>query len=120
MFAAPADDRRVIGGSLDVLARYPVHFGFAVRLCGVRQMAAIVGVIGHVEALKFPRIAGLEPCLGKLLLPALRDLLFEQAMLVADAIALRRDRKARHAFHKACRKATETTIAECSIRFDRL
>ena len=62
----------------------------------------------------------LEPVLGQLHLPAVGDLLAEQAVIVADAIAVSRNVEAGHALHEAGGETTEAAVAQSGIGLQRL
>jgi hypothetical protein len=57
-----------------------------------------------------------EPVLREFLLPALAEALLEQAILVADAVAIGWDAERRQAVEVASRETPETAIAECGVR----
>ncbi len=116
VLAAPADDRRVIGHRLHGLAGIPDRAFPAACIDRVLDAAAEMHLIDHLRALQFPRIAKAEPFVGIFLLPALADDLAEQAEIVTDAIAERRDFQRRHAFHETGRQPAETAIAERGVR----
>ena len=59
-----------------------------------------------------------EPVLRRLLLPAVANDLAEQAVVVADAVAVRGDLKGRHAVHETGGEAAEAAVAERRVRFD--
>ena len=67
---------------------------------------------------ELPRIAVDEPVLGRFLLPAAADDLAEEAIVVADAVAVRGDGQRRHAVHETGGEATEAAIAERGVRLD--
>src|SRR5437764_672310 len=52
---------------------------------------------------------------GELHLPAVADDLAEEAVVVADAVAARRDAEARHALHQAGGKPPQSAIAERGV-----
>ena len=52
------------------------------------------------------------------MLPAVADLLHEQAVLVADAVAVGRDRERRHAVHVAGGEPAEAAVAERCVRLE--
>ena len=72
--------------------------------------------VGNFGARKLPRIGESQPVLWIFVLPAILDRLAEQAMIVADAIAICSDLQCRHAFHEAGRKPSQAAIAERGIR----
>ncbi len=113
--SAPADDRRIEGDGLDRLARNPFDLLGAVRTIDAQDVAAVVNVVDDVGAFELPRVARLQPLLGKLLLPAIGHELPEQAVFVANAVTLRRNGKARHAVHEAGREPSKAAIAERGI-----
>ena len=61
-----------------------------------------------------------EPVFRHFDLLAVLDLLLEQAMLIADAIAIGGDIDARHAFHETGGQPAEAAIAERRIGLQRL
>src|ERR1700681_1338166 len=82
----------------------------------VFDAAAEMHVIDPPRPLEFPGVAVAQPFVGIFVLPALRDDLAEQAEIVADAVADRRDRQCSHALHEAGRQPAEPTIAESRVR----
>ena len=93
-------------------------------------MGALVVALDHFDpaaeadgvivfgAVEFPRIAVDEPVLGRFLLPAAADDLAEQAVVVADAIAMRGDGQRRHAVHEAGGETAEAAVAERGVGLD--
>ena len=67
---------------------------------------------------QFPRVAVREPVLRQFVLPAVVDALLEQAVLVADAVAIGRDAERRQAVHVAGGEPAEPAIAERGIGLD--
>ena len=67
---------------------------------------------------ELPRIAVDEPVLGRFLLPAAADDLAEEAIVVANAVAVRGDGQRRHAVHETGGEPTEAAIAERGVRLD--
>src|SRR3977135_4111278 len=78
--------------------------------------AAEMHMIDHFRPLEFPGVAEAQPFVRIFLLPALRDDLAEQAEIVTDAVADRGNGERRHALHEACRKPSQTAVAERRIR----
>jgi len=115
VLAAPADDRRVVGHRLDGFGRMP-NGAVAAVVVDMLDMAAEVDVVDHLRPLEFPRVAVAEPFVRIFLLPAMRYDLAEQAEIVADAVADRRNRERRHALHKAGGEPPEAAIAEGRVR----
>ena len=110
--AAPADHRGVVGGRDHPLRRLPdVARLVAVRL-EVLDEAAEADLVGALAAVELPRIAVLKPGLGQLDLVAVDDFLAEQAVLVADAVAVGGHAHRRHALHEAGREPAEAAVAE--------
>ena len=72
-----------------------------------------------LAALELPGIAVVEPGLRQLDLPAVRDLLAEHAVDVADAVAVGRHVDRRHALHEARGQPSETAIAERGVGLER-
>ena len=118
--AAPADDRRVVGHRFDGLVRMPDRARRRRRVHGRRlDAAAELDVVDHFRPRELPRVAERQPFLRIFLLPAVADDLAEQAVIVADAVAVGRDAERRHALHEAGGEAAETAIAERGIRLGR-
>ena len=69
----------------------------------------------EVGARHLPRIAVLEPGVGPLDLPAIRDLLREEAALIAHTVAVGGQSQVRHAVEQARREPSEPAVAERRI-----
>src|SRR6266571_9471433 len=100
MPAAPADHRRVVGDRVHDLLGVPD----AARRLGVAadifDVAAEADRIGDLPALALPRVSEREPVFRHLVLPAVPDLLLEQPVLVADAVAVGGNTERRQAVHE--------------------
>ena len=119
MFSLPADHRRIVSDRVHGLARMPdvlQRNGFAVAT-DLLDEAAEVDRVDDLGTLELPRIAVGEPVFRRLVLPAVRDRLTEQAMLVADPVAVGRQADARHRLHEAGRQSAEAAVAERGVRF---
>ena len=116
---APADDGGVVGGGDDALLRAPDAAAGAVggRADGLDGTAE-ADLIGAFAALELPRIAVGEPRFRKLDLPAVLQLLPEEAVDVADAVAIGGDIDGRERFHEAGGQASEAAIAEGGVRLE--
>ena len=117
---APADDGRVVGDGEDLFLRVPA---LAHRVAGhavALDAAAEADVVGRLAPFELPEIAVRQPVLGQLDLSAVLDFLVEEAVDVADAVAVGRDADRRHAFHEAGGETAETAIAEGGVGFERL
>ncbi len=79
------------------------------------DLAAKADLVGAFATLELPRVAVRQPVLRQLDLPAFRQFLAEQAVHVANAVAVGRDTDGRHGFHEAGGEATKATIAERRI-----
>ena len=117
---AVAEDRRVVGHAVHDLV--PAPSARAVRPC------SSVIVLGAAAELHFhrplrprdlPGIAEAQPLVGLLHLPAVDDLLLEDAELVADAVADRRDLQRRQRIEEAGGEAAEAAVAEAGLVFVR-
>ena len=114
--AAPSGDRRVVRDGQHPLGRIPQTARGAVRAAAdIFDAAAETDGIFGFEPLELPRIAEREPALRQLVLPAVADLLHEQAVLVANAVAIGRHRQRRHAVHVAGGEPAEAAVAERSV-----
>ena len=67
------------------------------------------------RAHQLPGIAEPQPLVGLLDLPAVDDLLVEDAELVADAVAERGDLERRERIDEACRQAPEAAVAQSGL-----
>ncbi|MCY1399398.1 hypothetical protein D9M71_144520 [compost metagenome] len=114
--AAPADHRHVVGDRPHPLVRLPDLAGRATLLRHALHAAAEADAEAEFRPLEFPGIAEVQPGLGVLLLPAVADHLLEQAVLVADAVAVGGDVQGRHAFHEARRQPAEAAVAQRRVR----
>ena len=114
---APAHHRRVVGDRFHGLGREPLGMRGALGLAGL-DMAAEADVIGDLRPGELPGVAEGQPVLGIFLLPAVLDDLAEEAVLVADAVAVGRYRQGRHAFHEAGGEPAEAAVAERRVGFD--
>src|SRR5580692_7401027 len=100
MAAAPADDRRVVADRLHRLGGFP-DVAHLVPGAGHRlDMAAKADRIIAFGPRKFPRVAEGQPVFRRLLLPAVANDLPEQAIVVANAVAMSGDRQCRHTVHE--------------------
>ena len=101
VLAAPARDRRVIGLGENLLARPPDRAGLGIAL----DEAAEPDRIDQLRPLELPGVAHGEPVLDLLGLPAVAKALPEQAVLVADAVAVGGDRRAATGSRESRRRA---------------
>src|SRR6516164_10680209 len=84
---------------------------------GLLHPTAELDVVDHLGALKFPRVGERQPLFRMFLLPAILNDLLKQPVIIADAVAVCRDPKARHAFDKAGGEAAETAVAQRPVGF---
>ena len=84
---AVAEDRRVVGHAIDHARRHPAHADAALLVGVALGVAAELHVDGPLRPHHLPGIAEAQPLVGLLDLPAVDDLLLEDAELVADAVA---------------------------------
>ena len=116
MASAAAHDGGVVGDREDLLARVPGVAGVPGAVGRSANGAAKADPVGEFRPLELPRVAEGEPVFRQLLLHAVDDLLLEQAVIVADAVAERVDLQRRHALHEAGGETAETAIAEGGVR----
>ena len=114
--AAPADDRRVAGGGDELFGRLPLALLLVADFDAGHDLSAEADLIGRLAPPELPRVAVLEPVFRQFHLPAVLDLLAEQAVIVADAIAIGGNAEARHALHEAGGKPPEAAIAQRRVR----
>ncbi len=117
--AAPAGDRRVVGDGGDRFRRVPLVPRRAAAVVDRVDGAAEADRVGHLGPLEFPGVAGRQPVLGHFVLPAVLQHLAEDAVVVADAVAVRGNRQRGHALHEAGGEAPEAAVAERGVRLDR-
>lgn len=89
---------------------------FALR---VFDMAAEPDVEACIGTFEFPGMALQEPGLGRLDLPSALEALAEEAVLIADTVAIGRAAQRRQAFEEARRQPSEAAIAEGGVRLVR-
>jgi hypothetical protein len=84
----------------------------------VADMAVEAHRVDRLRALELPGIAEGEPVLGPLHLPAIVEALLEQAVLVADPVAVGRDAERGHAVEQAGGEPAEAAIAQRGVGLD--
>ena len=114
-FAAPADHRRVEGDGENLLLRLPQLAGRVVDEESGLDRAAEADVVVRLAALELPQIAVRQPVFGQFDLLAVLDLLVEQPVHIADAVAVGRNPDRRHGLHEAGGEAPEAAIAEGGV-----
>ena len=82
----------------------------------LRNAAAEMDRIGHFRALELPGMALSQPGLGGLDLRSIVEVLLEQALFVADAIAVRRDRQRCEAVHETRGKPSQPAVSQRGVR----
>ena len=80
------------------------------------NLAAEVYLLGLLQLGQQPRVAQLHPVVRQLHLLTLHDLLLEDAQLIADGIARRRDLQRGHAVQIAGGQTAEAAVAQTGIR----
>ena len=80
--------------------------------------AAEADLVADLGTMELPRVAECEPVFGIFLLPAVLHDLAEQAVLVADAVAVGGYVERRHALHEAGGEAAEAAIAQRRVGFE--
>jgi len=80
------------------------------------HLAAELDLDGVVLARAQPDVAHVEPCVGEFHLPAVDDLLAENAELIADGIAGHGQRHAGRSVHIARGKTAEAAVSEAGVR----
>ena len=118
VLAAPAHHGNVIGHGFDGFGRMPCVARDTIGRFDDLHGSAKADVVGDLGARELPGIAEGEPVLRIFVLPAVLDDLPEQAVIVADAVAVGRNRQGRHAFHEAGSKPAEAAVAEGGIGLD--
>ena len=112
---AVAGHGRVVGDALDHLLGKPAH-AISAGLVVVRLGApAELHVERDFRAHDLPGVAEAQPLVRHLDLPAVTNRLIEDAELVADAVADRRNVERRQRVHVARGEAAETAIAQTRL-----
>ena len=107
-----AGNRRVVGDAPDHHARRPLHPVAAGLVVPPPGAAAEADLHRQVRLLELPGVAGLQPAVAHLPLPAVVDGLVEHAELVADAVTDGRDFQGGERVQVAGGQPTETAVAE--------
>ena len=103
---------------VDALRRVPAIPRRAVVVLAGLDGSAEADHVGHLRPLELPRVAGGQPVLGQLELPAVAQHLSEDAVVVANAVPVRRDSERGHALHEARREPAEAAVAQRGVRFE--
>jgi len=119
MPATPSDHGRVVGDRVHLLARVPdMPLRSVGTVCCLHE-AAKPDLVACVRPLELPWIAERQPFLRVFELAAIADYLAEQAIRIADAIAVGGDAERRHALHEAGREPPEAAVPQRGIRLSR-
>jgi len=113
--AAPANDGRVEGRGNDALGRFPHIARLALGVANDIHRAAEADFVSAFATLELPGIAVRQPALRQFHLPAVGKLLAEEAVYVADAVAIGRHLDGRHAFHETGGETAEAAVTEGCI-----
>ena len=109
---AIAEDRGVVRDAEYDLVGYPAHADLPAFVGEVLGAAAEPHLLRPLRPHELPGIAEAQPLVGLLDLPAVDDVLVEDAELVADAVAERGNLEGRQRVEKARGEAAETAVAE--------
>ena len=116
MIVSVADDPRVVRNSTDdirILVNWLKH---AVNFFQI-DLSAEFDVNGLAFARNFPDVALIEPFVWKLDLIAINELLLEQAVLVANPVAVDRKSVGCARIHEGARQTTEATVSQSHVAF---
>ncbi len=116
MVGLVAGDLHVAGDGHDAGIILVNHHQVAVVPAGA-DVAAEVDLLRVLGLGQQPGVAQAHPLVGQLHLPALHDLLAEDAQLIADGIAGGRDFQRGQAVQIAGSQAAQTAVAQASVRF---
>ena len=112
-----AEDGRVVGNAIDDVARHPARALAAVFVVPDFGVAAELHVAAPLGPRDLPGIAVAQPLVGLFDLPAVDDLLLEDAELVADAVTQRRHLERRQRIDETRREPAETAVAQARLVF---
>src|SRR5262249_38364517 len=116
--AAPPHDRDVICDGLDGLVWGPDRAFDAGRRNRHLDPTTEVDVVDHFRPRELPRVPEGQPFLRVFLLPTIPDDLAEQSVIVANAVAVGRNSKGRHALHETGGESTKAAMAERRVRLN--
>ena len=108
--------RRVEGHRQDVLRVHPVEPQHALVVDDLDDAPAELHRVEHLGTRELPGVALPEPVVRILHLIAPLDPLVEHAVLVADAVAVARQRERRHRIEEAGGQAPEAAVAERGVQ----
>src|SRR5262249_53337003 len=103
---------------LDGLGRVPDRAFDAGRRNRHLDPTAEMDIVDHFRPGELPWIAEGQPFLRVFLLPAIPDDLAEQSVIVANAVAVGRNSKGRHALHETGGESTKAAMAERRVRLN--
>ena len=111
-----ADDRHVVGHAFQHLPVHPDRLLAAAH--GGHVLDAAIDQHGHgvLGAHHLPRVAELQPVVRALLLPAVLELLAEQAVLVAEAVAVAGILHGGQRIEEAGGQAAQAAVAQAGVR----
>jgi hypothetical protein len=112
---AEAGDRRVVGHGEDVFGVEPVDAQLAVLVDARLHAAVQLDREEIVRPRDLPGVAVLEPGVGHLGLGTVDDALVEDAVLVADAVAVGRHAQRRERVEETGGEAAEAAVAEPGV-----
>ena len=115
--AAEADDRHIVRDGVYLLAAFPGEPVAASLALVAHDLAAEAHRDGALELADLPREAIAEPVVRLLDLASALDLLAEEAIAVAHAIAVAGDAESCHGVEEAGRKTAEAAVAEARVGF---
>src|SRR5208337_2600301 len=114
---AVAEDGRIVGNSTNQLFRIPADVETAISVAVPFGMAAEFDFDSVFGALQCPGIAEAEPFVSGLHVAAVVDLLVEDAVLVADAIADGRNVECGKGIHEARGETAQAAVAKARLGF---
>lgn len=100
-----------------MITRHPTRAGLIVLVAVMLGVPAQHDLNRPFGALDLPGIAETQPLVGLFHLPAVDDVLIEDAELIANPVAQRRDLQGSHGIEKTGRETPQTAIAEAGFFF---
>ena len=110
--AAVAQDGRVVGNGVDHAIRHPAHMLAADAVGVALGVAAQRHLHRPLRAHQLPGVGVAQPAVGLFHLPAVDDLLLEDAVLIADAIAQRGNPQRGHRVDVAGGQPPQAAVAQ--------
>jgi len=105
----------VMGHGHDIFGVNPVVIKPAGFIPGLGDFAVKPDLMKVLRPVQFPRVGIAQPVVGNLYLGAVNNFLSEDAVLITDAVAVRRNRHGRHRVKKTGGQSSQTAVTKPGI-----